>query len=148
MMNKEKYFLISFLVLIFTFPPKVDAQAISDWKLQMLDVAGRTNVNGVEVYVQTSTCKNEIVVLIKFVNHNAYPVTVKWFDAVQTQAHEWIKNDDPALKKSQAIDANSEIKGDCLTNTYLECIVNIKDLIGKQNKFSEYTIYHFEAAPL
>lgn len=145
-MKKNFYFLISLFALIFSSLHNVDAQTNPDWKLLLLDVAGRTMVNGVEVYAQGGTCKDNEVVYVKFVNHNSYPVIVKWFDAVLTQDQKWIKKENQADKKSIIIDANKEIVGECLTNNYIECIIKLKDFIDKPTNFKEYAVYHFEVA--
>jgi len=147
MRTKIIYLIISFFVLNF-YSSQVNAQVNTDWRLLKLDVAGRTIVKGVEVFAQVSTCKDEGVVNLKFVNHNGYPVTVKWFDAMLTQDQKWVKKINPTDQKSLAVDTNKEIKGDCLTNNYSECIIKIKDFIDNPNNFIEYDIYHFEVSAL
>jgi len=147
-MKKNFSFLILFFVLIFSYSQKAYAQANPDWKLLFLDIAGHTTIKGVEVYSQVNTCKDEDVVFLKFINHNSYPVTVKWLDAVHTTDQKWIKKDQEADNKSLTLDANAEIKGDCSTTSYSECNVKLKNFIDKITNYNEYAIYHFEVLPV
>lgn len=135
-------------MLIFSSSQKTYAQANPDWKLLFLDIAGHTTIKGVEVYSQVSTCKDEDVIFLKFVNHNNYPVTVNWLDAVHTQDQKWIKKDQESDKKTLTIDANIETKGDCATLNYPECKIKLKDFIDKLVNYNEYAIYHFEVLPV
>ena len=135
-------------MLIFSSPQKMHAQSDPDWKLLFLDIAGHTIINGVEVFSQVNTCKDEDVVFLKFINHNSHEVTVKWLDAVHTNDQKWIKKDQEADKKSLVIEANLEIKGDCSTTNYTQCIVKLKNFIDKQSNYNEYAIYHFEVSPV
>lgn len=144
-MKKIVYLIIPLFVLIFSVSHKVDAQAIvADWTILKLDVAGRTNVGGVEVFAQVRKCKEEDVVFLKIINHNEHKVNVKWFDAVLTPQQIWIKKDNSSERKSLIIEPNIEVKGDCLSDNFTECIIKLKDFIDKPDNFKEYAVYHFE----
>lgn len=138
------YFLIPLFALFLSAPHNVKAQANTDWKILLLDVAGRTIVGGVEVYAQVNKCKDDDVIYIKMINHNEHKVNVKWFDAILTPQQVWVKKDAPAEQKSIMIEPNIEIKGDCLSNNYSECVIKIKNFIDKPDNFKEYAVYHFE----
>lgn len=144
-MKKKFYFIIPLLALIVSVFNKADAQAIiPEWTILKLDVAGRTNVGGVEAYAQVKKCKDEDVVYLKIINHNEHTVTVKWFDAVLTNQQIWVKKDNSTDQKSVTIEPNKEIKGDCLSDNYTQCIVKLKDFVDKPENYREYAVYHFE----
>lgn len=143
-MKKIIYLIIPLFALIFSVSHKAEAQVIADWKVLLLDVAGRTNVGGVEVYAQVNKCKEDDVVYLKIINHNEHTVTVKWFDAVLTPQQIWIKKDNATEQKSLTIEPNKEVKGDCGSANYTECVIKLKDFIDKPNNFKEYAVYHFE----
>ena len=144
-MKNKFFFIIPVFVLIFSVSHKADAQAIiPEWTILKLDVAGRTNVGGVEAYAQVKKCKEEDVVYLKIINHNEHTVTVKWFDAVLTNQQIWVKKDNSADQKSVTIEPNKEIKGDCLSENYTPCIVKLKDFIDKPDNYREYAVYHFD----
>lgn len=144
-MKKIVYLIIPLFVLIFSVSHKADAQAIiADWTILKLDVAGRTNVGGVEAFAQVRKCKEEDVVYLKIINHNEHKVNVKWFDAVLTPQQIWIKKDNSTEQKSLIIEPNKEVKGDCLSDNFTECVIKLKDFIDKPNNFREYAVYHFE----
>ncbi len=141
---KTKYLIIPLLLMIFSVSQKAYAQANTDWQILKLDVAGRTISEGVEAYALVSKCKDDDVIYLKIVNHNEHTVTVKWFDALQSQQQIWVVKNDPSEHKSITLEPNKEMKGDCVANNYKECIIKVKDFIDKQNNFKEYAIYHFE----
>ncbi len=147
-MKRFFFLLISLFAIIFYSSQKAHAQSVSDWKQLYLDIAGSTNVKGIEVFAQVNTCNDEGVINIKFINHNGYAVTVKWLDAVRTLDQKWIKKEKPGDKKSLTIEANKEIKGDCLSNKYTECIIKLKDFLDKPDNFYEYAIYHLDVLAL
>lgn len=143
-MKKIVYLIIPF-VLIFSVSHKADAQAIvADWTILKLDVAGRTNVGGVEAFAQVRKCKEDDVVYLKIINHNEHKVNVKWFDAVLTPQQIWIKKDNASEQKSITLEPNIEAKGDCAAVNYTECVIKLKDFIDKPDYFKEYAVYHFE----
>lgn len=144
-MKKVIYIIIPLFALIFSVSHKAEAQAIiPDWTILKLDVAGRTNVGGVEVHAQVNKCKEDDVVYLKIINHNEHTVTVKWFDAVLTPQQIWIKKDKAVEQKSLTIEPNKELKGDCVSTNYTECVIKLKDFIDKPDYFKEYAVYHFE----
>ncbi|MES2139205.1 MAG: hypothetical protein V4511_05825 [Bacteroidota bacterium] len=144
-MKKSNYLLIPLFVLIFSVSHKADAQAIAiDWKPLFLDVAGRTIVGGVEVFAQVNKCKEDDVVFLKIINHNQHTVTVKWYDAVLTPQQVWIKKDNSTEQKIITIEPDKEVKGDCVSTNYTECVIKIKDFVDKPANYQEYAVYHFE----
>lgn len=144
-MKKIIYLIIPLFALVFSFSYKAEAQAIvADWTILKLDVAGRTNVGGVEAFAQVRKCKEDDVVYLKIINHNEHTVTVKWYDAVLTPQQIWIKKDNAAEQKSITIEPNKEVKGDCGAVSYTECVIKLKDFIDKPEYYKEYAVYHFE----
>jgi len=144
-MKKVIYIVIPLFALILMVSHKADAQAmIADWKVLKLDVAGRTNVGGVEVFAQVKKCKEDDVVYLKIINHNEHTVTVKWYDAVLTPQQIWIKKDNASQQKSVTVEPNKEVKGDCVSANYTECVIKLKDFIDKPEYFKEFAVYHFE----
>ncbi|MES2593032.1 MAG: hypothetical protein V4608_14210 [Bacteroidota bacterium] len=141
---KKINLLIAVFVLVLSFIKESTAQTISDWQLLKLDIAGHTKIKGVEAFAQSNKCKGEDVVYVRFVNHNEYPVAIKWFDAIQTNEHKWIRKEGAADKKALTLAANQDIKGDCLSELFIECIIKLKDYVDNPNNFSEYAVYHLE----
>lgn len=114
------------------------------WEPVKLDVAGHTVVKKVAVFFQKTRCNDEDFIVVKFVNNNEFPVTVKWYDAVQIVSDSWVKKDDVTAKKVLEIPAKSEVKGDCMTKDNLDCVLNLKDFIGNATEYKSYAMYRFE----
>ncbi len=146
-MAKKNYILLILLTIIFSSSRKAAAQTSPNWQVLYLDVAAHTIVDGVEAFSQVNKCKGEDLVYLKLINHNPYPVKIKWFDAVQTPDLKWIKKDNIIEKKSVTVEANTEIKGDCSDNNYSECIIKLKNFIDSQKDFKQYAVYHFQVVP-
>ncbi len=121
------------------------AQNSNAWEPVKLDVAGHSSVNGIDASFQKSLCSDgEEVIIVKFTNNNKYPVTIKWYDAILTQGNTWIKKDNSTAKKFLNIDPNKEIKGNCSSDEYIECVIKLKDYLDKLSDYRLYAIYRFE----
>ena len=143
-MRVKTYFFILMLFFVCTSTTTLKAQSMNEWTILLLDVAGRTKVDGVEVFSKYSKCQGEDVLYLKIYNHNEHRVTVKWYDAVRNQQLVWVIKEEPSNHKSILIEPNLEITGDCISGKYSECIVKLKDFMDNVNNYKEYGIYHFE----
>lgn len=130
------------LLLVSVFYSGLSAQ--DNWEPVKLDVAGHTVVKKVAVSFQKTRCQNEEYIVIKFVNNNDFPVTVKWYDAVQLTSDSWIKKDDTTPKKVLEIPGKSEIKGDCMSQDHQDCVIKLKDFIENPLLYKSYAMYRFE----
>lgn len=145
---KKIHLLVSVFVPVLFLTNISIAQTAADWQLLKLDIAGHTKIKGVEAYSHSGKCNGEDVVYVKFVNQNEYSVTIKWFDAIQTNEHKWLRKESPSDKKSLTLAASQDVKGDCSAETLTECIINLKDYIDNSNNFNEYAVYHLEVVPV
>lgn len=138
-MNKKLLLFILLLTAVFSASPKVHAQTNPDWQPIFLDVTGGNKLDGLEASFQLNTCNNEDVVYVKFINHNAYPVKIEWFDAVFTQDLKWVNEERVALKKSLTLPANGDATGECAKNSYPELLVKMKNFIPGKKDFKRYS---------
>jgi hypothetical protein len=140
-----KNFNIKFLTLLLVSVFYTGLSAQVNWEPVILDVAGHTVVKKVAVFFQKTVCQNEDYIVIKFVNDNDYPVTVKWYDAVQLNSdYSWVKKYDSTPKKVLEIPAKSEIKGVCSSQDNQDCVIQLKDFIGNPLLYKSYAMYRFE----
>lgn len=135
---------IKFLTLLLVSVFYTGLMAQDSWEPVKLDVAGHTVVKKVAVSFQKTLCQNEEFIVVKFVNNNDFPVTVKWYDAVQLTSDSWIKKDDTTPKKVLEIPAKSEIKGDCMSKDNQDCVINLKNFIENPLLYKSYAMYRFE----
>lgn len=143
-MNEIKYFLIFLLTIFLTVPHKTTAQNNSDWQPIYLQVTGVNTMDGVEASFQINTCNGADVIYIKFINHNAKPVKIEWFDAVFSQELKWHNKDQAADKKSLILSANAEVKGACSSNLYPALFVKVKDFVADKKDFKRYSASQFK----
>lgn len=139
-----KNFNIKFLTLLLASVFYTVLSAQVNWEPVKLDVAGHTVVKKVAVSFQKTFCNNEEYLVIKFVNNNDFPVTVKWYDAVQLTNDSWVKKDDSTAKKVLEIPAKSEIIGDCMIQDNKDCVVKLKSFIENATEYKSYAMYRFE----
>jgi hypothetical protein len=138
-MNNKMIFFILLLGVISFAPVKMHAQTKSEWQPIFLLVTGGNTMDGVEASFQINTCKGEDVVFVKFINHNAYPVKLEWFDAVFTQEQKWVNEERVSAKKSLTLPANSEAKGECANNSYPILLVKVKDFVPSKKDVKRYS---------
>ncbi|MDO9185788.1 MAG: hypothetical protein Q7W13_07235 [Bacteroidia bacterium] len=126
------------LILIFTANLRMDAQT-TDWQPIYLTAGGGNLIEGLEASFKSTSCNESDVIYIKFINHNAYPVKLEWFDAVFTQELIWIKKDQVSDKRLLTIPANSKLEGNCSNNTHPELSVNVKNFVSDKKSFKRYS---------
>jgi hypothetical protein len=144
MMKKKLLIFFPFLIFLCCFSFQLSAQSDSDWQPVKLDVAGHSIVKDVEAVFQKKICNNEEMICVKFINHNKYAVTIKWYDAILTKGNSWVKKENSTAKKTLDIEAQKEISGDCSPDGSLECIIKLKDFIDNTVDYQLYAIYRFE----
>jgi len=76
------------------------SKAKLDWKPVNLASAGNNALNGVLFYHKAGECDKNIVILLKVVNANKFPVKVQW-------------QEDPLVTKSIIVPASTSIEGKC-----------------------------------
>ncbi|MDO9185786.1 MAG: hypothetical protein Q7W13_07225 [Bacteroidia bacterium] len=142
-MNQLKYFFLFLLAIFLTTSDRANAQNNSDWQPIYLLVTGGNTMDGVEASFQVNTCNGADVIYIKFINHNAKPVKIEWFDAVFSQDLKWNSKEQPGDKKSLVLSANTEVKGECGKNLYPELSVKVKDFVADKKDFKRYSASQF-----
>jgi len=136
---KKKLQFLSFLVILLVSPGlRMDAQT-TDWQPIYLTAGGGNLIDGLEASFKSTSCNESDVIYIKFINHNAYPVKLEWFDAVFTQELIWIKKDQVSDKRLLTIPANSKLEGNCSNNTHSELSVNVKNFVSDKKSFKRYS---------
>lgn len=136
-MNNKRYF-PAFLVLFLFLCPLVNAQNKNGWEPMYLQVSGSNNMDGVEASFQASSCNNENVVYLKFVNKNDYAVKLEWFDAVFTQELKWVNKEGEANKRTLVLPAKGQMTGSCVKTPAPELIVKLNDFVSDRKNFKRY----------
>lgn len=106
------------------------------WDNANLRADGQYILDGVEALYQKVTCGNDAFVLVKFINHNAQPVSVQWIDAIYENGA-WVYEKNNTVITIQ-LSANQEIEGDCNTNNVLK--IKIEDIISNHTQMQHYTV--------
>ncbi len=142
-MHKRNYV----FVLLFTFVSysyhRVYAQTNSDWQPIYLTPGGGNVMEGVEASFRLSTCNNEDIIYVRFVNNNDYDVELKWYDAVFTQELKWINKDQPEDKKVIIVRSKKEAKAECSTILYPELAVKVKKFVDNRKDVKRYLTSQF-----
>jgi hypothetical protein len=126
------------LVLIVSSNLRMDAQT-ADWQKIYLTAGGGNLMDGLEASFKSTSCNESNVIYVQFINHNAYPVKLEWFDAVFTQELIWIKKDEVNDKRSLTVPANSKLEGNCSNNFHPELSVNVKNFVSDKKSFKRYS---------
>ena len=136
MKKNSLLFFISFLVFSF------NGFSQQSWSPIGLTVSGANSYNGVDAFYQLSNCNGEDAVLVKFVNHNAYAVTIEWYPGVFSTEQKWIRKENLADKKSIVLNPNAELAGDC-TAANPCMIILLKDFSLAATNFARYGTSNF-----
>lgn len=108
--------LLSLMGFLLLFGPSLQfckAQSNGNWNPLWVSTTNR--FKGVEGFYQLTTCNGAETVLLKFVNYNPYSVKAVWKDMVVTKTNQQLSGNLP--QQSVTIGSNSEVKGDCTSNT-------------------------------
>jgi hypothetical protein len=132
-----------FFLLAVVFSSETFSQ--SSWTGIHLTVAGYNTVDGVEASFQLGKCNGEEVVFLKLINHNDYPVTVTWNDAIFTQELKWVQKE-KIEEKSFVLNANEEVIGNCGSGSASELRIPLKDFIKNKKDFKRYGAANFAVA--
>lgn len=127
-----------FLILIVFSNHRVGAQT-ADWQPIYLTAGGGNMMDGLEASFKSATCNESDVVYVKFINHNAYPVKLEWFDAVFTKELIWIKKDQVNDIRSLTVPANGKLEGNCSNNIHPELSIKLKKFISDPKTFKRYS---------
>lgn len=130
-----------FLVLIISSNHQMNAQT-SEWQPIYLTAGGGNLMDGLEASFKSVPCNGSDMIYVKFINHNAYPVKLEWFDAVFTQELIWIKKDQVIDKKFLTVPANGKLEGNCSSNTYPELSIKVKNFVSDLKAFKRYSTYN------
>jgi hypothetical protein len=115
--------------------------AQTTWQPMYLTVSGGHVVDGVEGWFASGECNGAPVVFLKFVNTNASPVQIKYFDGIFTQSLEWVKKTDIQDLRTMSLPAQTELAGQCGNATIL--IVLLADYNLTASDFKRYTSQEF-----
>jgi hypothetical protein len=86
------------------------AQSTENWQPLMF-ASGMNSFKGVEGFCTTTNCGGVESILIKWINHNSYPVKAGWKDAVYTLDNRQMNSN--TLQDSISLAPNSETAGRC-----------------------------------
>lgn len=106
------------------------------WQPIFLTPGGGNTLEGVEANFKLGICNGEDVVFIRFTNHNAYSVTLEWYDAVYDKEMKFIGRTSENNKKSLKILSQTELKGEC--EKYPELVVKITDFVQNKDEIQRY----------
>ena len=137
-MKKKIQVLIAFVVILTSFSIQTNAQT-ADWQPIYLTAGGGNLMDGLEASFKSTSCNESDVIYVQFINHNAYPIKLEWFDAVFTQELIWIKKDEVNDKRSLTVPANSKLEGNCSNNTQPELSINVKNFVSDKKSFKRYS---------
>lgn len=140
-MKKKLQLLSLVLVMIVSSNLRMDAQT-TDWQPIYLTAGGGNLMYGLEASFKSTSCNESDVIYVQFINHNAYPVKLEWFDAVFTQELIWIKKDQVNDKRSLTVPANSKLEGNCSNNTHPELSIKVKNFVPDLKAFKRYSAYN------
>ena len=115
------------------------------WIGAYLNAAGANQIDGVELSTQLSKCGNTEVVLLKFTNHNSYPVQIEWADAIYTTGRKWKHDETQAKEKIITVKGGEEKKGNCelIKDGGRQLVVEVGSLNNNADEFSKYTPSYF-----
>ena len=108
-MNKHLLRLFTFFLFISI---QISISAQGDWKEGFARADGFTEVKGVVIQFQQTTCQGKPVLFLKMINNNNYSVEITWEDAVLNSDDNWVKNK-VSLVKSVILNANENLTGTC-----------------------------------
>jgi hypothetical protein len=133
---KKITLIIALTISALTFKAQQPSIAGQTWQNAILRADALTEIDGVESYCLHTTCNNEDVVLIKFINKNNYKVRVEWVDAIKVDG-QWVypKNQTP---KVLYLDPNNTVVGDC--NGLDKLKVKVSSIINNPKDFKHYTV--------
>jgi hypothetical protein len=135
-MKKTLLFFLLFFGLL-SITTLIQAQNNIKWQPMFLTVSGSNIIDGVEGYFAQDICNSEPVILVKFINKNAYNVNISWFDGFFTADTKWINKNEAKDLKKITLSAQNEIEGDCFVqNPFL--IIKIKDVLPSVADFKRY----------
>lgn len=139
---KRKITNLSLLLILFVSSNlRVDAQT-TDWQPIYLTAGGGNLMYGLEASFKSAPCNESDVIYVQFINHNAYPVKLEWFDAVFTQELIWIKKDQVNDKRSLTVAGNSKLEGTCSNNIHPELSIKVKNFVSDLKAFKRYSTYN------
>lgn len=103
-----------------------------NWQEATIRADGQTVINGLEAQYQIVSCQLEDYVLIRFVNHNNFPVTASWTNAVYIKGS-W---NYASNSSSLTIQASQNTEGICQTENALLVPLKQFNLNDKPEHFS------------
>ncbi len=108
--------------------------ASTAWQSAVLRADGLMNVDGVETFCLRTTCGNDDIILIKFVNNNDFKVRVEWIDAIKTESG-WIysKNTSPKILN---LEPGATVIGQCDGMEKLKLKIN--SILDNPTAFGHY----------
>lgn len=139
---KKKIINLSFLlVLIISSNHKINAQT-NEWQPIYLTAGGGNLIDGLEASFKSAPCNESDMIYVQFINHNAYPLKLEWFDGVFTQELVWTYKDQATDKKFLTLPANGKLEGNCSNNSYPELSIKVKNFVSDLKAFKRYSTYN------
>ena len=119
--------------------------ASPEWVGAYLNVAGASQIDGVELSAQPSKCGNADVVLLKFTNHNSYSVQIEWADAIYTTERTWKHNESQTKEKIITVKGGEEKVGTCEStkNGSELLVIEVHALIDSNEEYYRFAPSYF-----
>ncbi len=141
---KKLTLILALTISAFTFKAQINvvaggpvaAAVANPWQDAVLRADGLTEVEGVEAYSMRTTCGNQDVVLIKFVNKNNYKVRVEWKDAIKTPSG-WVYSN-VQTPKSLYLEPGNTVVGQC--NGLDKLKVGVNTVINNPQDFGPFSV--------
>lgn len=133
---KKITLILALTVAALSFKAQQAAALPNTWQNAILRADALSEIDGVEVFCMRTTCNNEDVVLIKFINKNSYKVRVEWVDAIFVNGN-WIYAKDKT-PKILYLEPNNNVVGQCDGLDKLK--VKVTSIIDNPKDFNHYTV--------
>jgi hypothetical protein len=118
---KKNLLYLTFSLFLFS---GIKAQTTGNWNGILLSTDGTNGLNGVKAFYKVTTCNNNEVIELKFINTNNYTVKAGWKDIIVTKANNNLSGND--RQDSLTLAPHAEIAGDCSGNN-AELTVKLSD---------------------
>lgn len=114
------------------------------WEHIFLLVSGHNELDGVKAWFKKENCDGEAVILLKFTNTNANPVTVSWYNAAFSQRLKWTMHED--VTYTTEVGAGETVTGSCIASN--ELFIPVSDFFEDPLQFKRFSTNNFTVQPL
>ena len=127
-------------------PADTKSNNFAEWTGAYLNIAGGNTAKGIEVSTKSEKCGSDDMILIRFTNHNKYPVEVEWADAFYTMNKEWKHDERQNKEKLITLQPGMSVTGSCADandKNLAQLIVKSSEIIENPDDFYKYAPSYF-----